>query len=680
MQPATLTPTAADARRPNPQAAAYVRALRMDVGQWLPEALTATLPRLNDAAKNGPTPAARADFSEASDALAQNGRPWCRQLERVLQDALSAELEQPQQAAPVLSPFESNDDDGGLSLTLTLMDEDQIDEEIAISRLVQIAEVEADASLRELAALCSGLRGAAGISPESNPMRPSVVAGALRRGVQAFGLRKPVRLALLRELGAAVGKMLPAIYARQLQMLQSWGISPASFTLRTTVGDAAEAASPAQALERLGAGLGAATPGEDPQAAADLMARMLTSLASRFTMSEGTRDLIRRLDAPARRIAQSEPEVWHSLDHPLWQLLDRLVAAGSVHENMAGPGPESLSGPLEQAVRQLEGADRPNADQCQQALEAVDVAVSGLVDLQTDRVATQAGELQERPPKSAIEDDLREQLRQQARAASAPPALEKFLAGAWTEVLTDIAQRQGAESAQMKAHAELVDKFIEASTRAGGKPIAPATLGRLLMLARLAMADAKLTPPRIESELGALQNVLCAPRSASAAKAEEVRAALTPFMPTLPSESATDLGTMDILLPDAPAVPAAPAAAARRPEPSAHLGLHDALTTVQIDFGADDAGASNANAWLDTLEPGTYCRIFLLERWMNAQVIWRSNTRSMFVFKSRHGGCTHSLARRVLEKLRNAGLATTIERGEWVAQVMRELAGAHAPH
>ena len=70
-----------------------------------------------------------------------------------------------------------------------------------------------------------------------------------------------------------------------------------------------------------------------------------------------------------------------------------------------------------------------------------------------------------------------------------------------------------------------------------------------------------------------------------------------------------------------------------------------------------------------------FCRLFLLERWMNTHLVWRSAGRTMFVFSSRHGGRTHSLSRRSLQKLRAAGLAATIERGQFVAQAMRELAG-----
>lgn len=642
MSSVSLSPPSPAARAPVSQAAtAYVQALRLDVGQWLPQALNDAVGLLHESAQRVASPAQRADLAEAAAALGDNLRAWSRSLERALQDAVSAEFETERLAAPPppLSPFDAPAaDDEPLALSLTLMDDDEIDDEIAISRLVQIADVEAESELRDLSALCSGLRALPGISPEANPLRPSVVARALRRGIHAFGLRKPLRLALLRELGIAVGRTLPGQYRRHLETLQSWGITPADFALR-----------------RHEAAAAAAEDGAGPeQAAADTMARLLSTLASRVAMSEGARDLLRRLDAPARRIAQQEPALWQSLDHPLWQLLDRLAAAGAVHDDL------DASGSLEEAVRSLETAAAPDAAQCQAALASVDGAVSGLVDLQADRVAVEADGLHDRPPRSAIEEDLREQLRQQAAAGRAPAALERFLTGAWTEVLTDIALRHGVESTQMRSHAELVDRFVEAATRPLGRPISPATLGRMLMLARLAMADAQLPHARLEAELAGLQKTLCQP---AAARAEDVQAALAPFMPTMPAEAMPDTAP-------------APDGAGAAPAATAAVGLHDALTTVRVDtLGRDQAAAQATQAWLDSLEPGTYCRIFLLERWMNVQVVWRSAPRSMFVFRSRHGGRTHSLARRVLEKLRGAGLATTIERGEWVAQVMKELGG-----
>jgi hypothetical protein len=110
--------------------------------------------------------------------------------------------------------------------------------------------------------------------------------------------------------------------------------------------------------------------------------------------------------------------------------------------------------------------------------------------------------------------------------------------------------------------------------------------------------------------------------------------------------------------------------------PAGHvLDLHAGLPTVPLAMGMGmDPGAADPGNWLATLDAGAYCRLFLQGRWMTAQLRWVSPTRNLFLFNSRHGGRAHSLTRRMLQKLRNAGLATSIEDGFLLAQAMDTLA------
>ena len=140
-----------------------------------------------------------------------------------------------------------------------------------------------------------------------------------------------------------------------------------------------------------------------------------------------------------------------------------------------------------------------------------------------------------------------------------------------------------------------------------------------------------------------------------------------------------ELTELKALLVDPPEVPieAPPEPAAPLP-PIAAVDLLGSLPTVPIvPFGTNfDSMLEEAGhrSWLDLLRPGTYCRMFLLGRWMTTQLSWVSPTHNLYVFSSRHGGRTHSMTRRMLTKLRNAGLATSIEDGELLAQAMDSLA------
>jgi len=107
------------------------------------------------------------------------------------------------------------------------------------------------------------------------------------------------------------------------------------------------------------------------------------------------------------------------------------------------------------------------------------------------------------------------------------------------------------------------------------------------------------------------------------------------------------------------------------------LNLNASLPTVPLDLppeaGQSQAADNPAPVWTSTLEAGMHCRLFLLGRWMTVQLAWVSDTRNLFLFKSRHGGRVHSLTRRMLHKLREAGLAASIEEGLLLAQAMDSL-------
>ena len=88
-------------------------------------------------------------------------------------------------------------------LTLTLIDEAQIDEEIETARIVQAVESEADWELRQLRALASGLAGLPSIDNAVAPLSPLACANGLRAGLAAMALEPGTRLFLMRVLGPA---------------------------------------------------------------------------------------------------------------------------------------------------------------------------------------------------------------------------------------------------------------------------------------------------------------------------------------------------------------------------------------------------------------------------------------------------------------------------------------------
>jgi hypothetical protein len=251
-----------------------------------------------------------------------------------------------------------------------------------------------------------------------------------------------------------------------------------------------------------------------------------------------------------------------------------------------------------------------------------------------------------------------------------------FVVGPWASALAASAEKHGIDSPQFAMQAELVDTFVGLCTRARNQPLDRAAYTRCLTHARLALADAGLAAPRIEAELADLDRTLRRPwRDARQTMPgfDDVGASnlAAPGRPAAP-----EVLRPDAFLPDAgesiPVTAAAPASDA--------LDLHDALATVPLELGTSAEATARLTAacevWVGALEPGTLCRLFVQGRWSTLQLVWRSLDRSMFVLTNRQADANHTLTRATLHKLRAAGLAASIERGQLIAQALDELAQA----
>jgi Protein of unknown function (DUF1631) len=88
------------------------------------------------------------------------------------------------------------------------------------------------------------------------------------------------------------------------------------------------------------------------------------------------------------------------------------------------------------------------------------------------------------------------------------------------------------------------------------------------------------------------------------------------------------------------------------------------LPTVPMNYG-DEADETPRDVqarpdWIDTLEKGNWCKLFLQGQWTTAHLLWISANRQFYMFTSNKAGGMHSLTRRALERLRAEGLATSL--------------------
>ena len=577
---------------------------------------------------------------------------------------------------------------------LTLIAESQIDEDIEIARIVQAIESEADWELRQLRALASGLHGLPAIDEAVAPLPPLACAGGLRTALAALDLESGTRLMLLRLLGPALGRAVKGVYADLSRRLLGWGIDPAPYKVRQVEGVRPAAAAPAlpsdeaatdrtssalrQLVERARNSLAADDPlplppadeGEaghsplalrlfsdplpaerargalDPATAVLLMERLFAQIETHLGGSDAVRRLLSGLHEPARALAAQETQLWSQPEHPWWKLLDRLITVGAVHEDEAEDGPVTAA--LSLAVERIRQAPSADRDAYQTAADAVQEAVSLRMDERNSELGDQIDQIRTQVDREDLEATLRAQIVSQLRSTPVCPGLRQFLVGPWTHAMAHTTLEEGTDSPALAEQALLVDDLIRA-TSTPGKCVSTAQQRVLLRQVGLALEQSGLPPTRTEAELADLKNLLRNPPPVQDEPWADPAAIDEPVLPPHPHDPVTT---------------------------AAMIELQAGLPTVPIGMGADSTmeAATHQRDWLDALEPGAVCRLFLLGRWVTAQLTWVSDSHNLFLFSSRHGGRTHSLTRRMLGKLRNAGLATSIEQGTLLAQAMQQLA------
>lgn len=601
----------------------------------------------------------------------------------------------------------------GARMALSLLDQSQIDLDIEIGRLVQSIESEADLELKHLAAMCAGMLGQSRVDQQALPLPPSVCAQALHAGVSGLTTNAGLRAMLLRQLGNSMGRQMKRVYADHAEILNRFGVLPAVFRLMPCAdempaapastdtqptGDEADRPALQASLKRLLAlaqdhakeegaldehgdaphaaqddnfirlidplplaapfsmsdttTRPAASPRShdratsrsepvqlDNQAAKRLMRRFLDHIEAKVLLSDTGVALLLGLRKPALALAVAEPRLWQTLDHPWWNLLDHVMAGATSPEGEASAPADPVIETLCRVVRELKPEHAADRAMWQLACQEVQAAVNSAVQKQQQALEPVASGLQSQVDREELEFELRNQVVQQLRSTPVSPPLRRFLLDHWTLVLTQATVAHGAHSHELAQLALVVDDLIKATQKAD-QGVSSAQRAVLLRQVRQGLGLLGWLAEQLEAELAQLGQLLDKPPPAEEEDWTE------------PSSSLPTPWTLD---------------------------LNASLPTVPLDVNQlPVAGALPASlAWIQTLEPGTHCRLFLLGRWMTAQLSWVSDTRNLFLFNSRHGGRVHSLTKRMLHKLREAGLAATIEDGLLVAQAMDSLVDTH---
>ena len=120
---------------------------------------------------------------------------------------------------------------------LTLVDDDQIMQNIEFTRLSQQLRLQVDAQMADLDALVCSAMGLARVQPDMNPLRPEVFAGALRDLLGQAPVEAETRARWLKALSSPLGRELEVTYKSLIALLKAAHVQAVSYQWVGTPGE-----------------------------------------------------------------------------------------------------------------------------------------------------------------------------------------------------------------------------------------------------------------------------------------------------------------------------------------------------------------------------------------------------------------------------------------------------------
>lgn len=372
----------------------------------------------------------------------------------------------------------------------------------------------------------------------------------------------------------------------------------------------------------------------------ELVGRVFDSMVSDPQLAGAFAPVITRLQASALRVALRDPALLDSVQHPLWQLLDRIGEIATAHGQPGDPRGAAALAECQRLAEQVSASLSPDAALYRDALSSLDAFLTAR--RQAALVAAQAAvdALAFAEQRLLLERRMAERLIEQIATVRTTPTVRRFMTGAWARVLAQAMLVDGEQAETTRGHIKLVDELLW-SVQLPDHPQSRQRLIALLpgMLSRLRAGMASIDLPAAEQDalLAELMTI----------HTEALRPGARVDADTLTPQQIVQRMRDEVL-----------------PVATGHGGFSDSvidlgsMQTVPAELMADAPATpvDAAAARVDALQAGERMRLFLHGRWDRVQLLWRSEHGLFLLFAAEAPGRTHSVTRRALERLVAAGL------------------------
>lgn len=381
----------------------------------------------------------------------------------------------------------------------------------------------------------------------------------------------------------------------------------------------------------------------------ELLSRLFETILSDRSLSTPLQGVIARLQVSALRIALLDPSMLDAYDHPVWQLLDRIVTAASAYPHPYDTRLIALQEFCDKLVQQMSAAPQQDSALYRHSLGRLDAFLADQLRRQQREAEPSVETLVRAEQAEALQRTLAGRLVEQMAHVPASPLLRRFITGTWSHVLTQSVQQHGDQSEQTTGYLKTVDELLW-SLKLPDHPKSRQRLLELLpgLLQRLrdGMALVQLPPAEQQAVFDELMKVhsdALRPGARIAAVDRKPDDQLTPeeivqrmrdeeHPEALPEPDPLDGSAFSDSLIDLASMETVPAALMDSAEPG--------------------SSADEAKQWVQRMAPGERYRIFLHGAWACVQLLWRSDQGHFFLFAGELPQQTHSVSLRALERLR----------------------------
>ncbi|MFG6465205.1 DUF1631 family protein [Roseateles sp. BYS87W] len=578
---------------------------------------------------------------------------------------------------------------------LSLVDEHQALQDVALAHVTHTAEEVSRAELHQIGNFFAALRGIARARERDNPLRPALFAHALRHALVSSGLGGQAQYELMRVAAGPLAESLHRLYAQACATLHAANIGdmvashgrPQADTyaqrMATGRGGLGRSSNPgtldslSQRVEVFNSRPQALTslpPQRDPDAPApfvrnagpDMLSRLYDQILADPRLLPPMKGLLARLQIAVVRLARSDANLLRRQDHPTWALLNRVAAHGMAFDRADDPRLVEFLRFMEGEAQFLVDSPTPTALQFQQVLARVDSHVDQQARLAGERNALALAALEREQQRREWRELVREQIDHQVVGAPLAPLVHRFLQTNWVDVIVEAMVRHGRDSREAQGAMEVVDAVLDSLITPRDMVEREALRMRLpVLIERLVagcdsidLSDARREPPltalmgqhaRLLRGLPALDPSERRPRPPQPASAPGSAPSADEIVRRLMEERDSQIPSMwlraDVDRGELPTVP----------------------TQLYSEDNSPEARAA-LQRWIDSIQIGRWYHMFIQAEWHTAQVAWIGEGRQFMLFVGRDTDERLPLTRRALEALLANGLITALEEEDSVVQ------------